>query len=346
MRHYAAARNCAGAGVLKPVRQTEKAFMNFLARFFARGVSAAMGLLAITTVALAQPVDNGPFPWQVNLQRAATGVAEYVDWFAWYTLIIMIAICIFVFGLIAWAVVRYNHRRNPEPARFSHNTMIEVLWTVLPVLVLVAIAVPSFRLLYGQFDPGRIYADYNPETDKFLTVKVTGHQWYWSYDYGVDEDSKSNGVNGEIGFSAFMVPDDEIGENQIRNLSVDNAMVVPVDTYVRLQVTGADVIHSFAMPAFAVKIDAVPGRLNETYFKADREGVYYGQCSELCGKDHAFMPAAIQVVSKDQFRSWAGEATADLGKANATLARMIEAADTKSAQAGDTDNEDEQLALR
>ncbi|WP_224406348.1 cytochrome c oxidase subunit II [Afifella sp. IM 167] len=304
--------------------------------------------MAMGTVTLAQPAENGPFPWQIHMQTAATGVAEYVDWFAWYTLIIMIAICVFVFGLIAWAVFRFGHRRNPVPARFSHNTLVEVLWTVLPVFVLVAIAVPSFRLLYGEFDPSKIYADYNPQTDKFLTVKVTGHQWYWSYEYGVDEDSKSNGITGDIGFDAFMVPDDELGENGVRNLSVDNAMVVPVDTYVRLQVTGADVIHSFAMPSFAVKIDAVPGRLNETYFKADREGVYYGQCSELCGKDHAFMPAAIQVVSKEQFGTWAGEATADLGKANATLASMIEEAGAKAAANAETDTDSEaaQLASR
>uniref|UniRef100_UPI00047D7293 cytochrome c oxidase subunit II n=1 Tax=Afifella pfennigii TaxID=209897 RepID=UPI00047D7293 len=296
-----------------------------------------MGLLAMTTLAAAQPVENVPQPWQWGLQPPASGVAEYVDWFAWYTLVIMIAICVFVFGLMGWCIMRFSHRRNPKPARFSHNTALEVVWTVVPVLILVAIAVPSFRLLYGQYDPSKIYADYNPETDKFLSIKVTGHQWYWSYEYGLDEDSKANGVSEEIGFAAFMVPDEDLGDTGIRNLSVDNPVVVPVDTYVRLQVTSGDVIHSFAMPSFAVKIDAVPGRLNETYFKADREGMYYGQCSELCGKDHAFMPASIQVVSKEQFQQWAGEASADLGAANANLARAVEE---------ETENDDERLALR
>ncbi|WP_128292668.1 cytochrome c oxidase subunit II [Afifella aestuarii] len=306
-------------------------------RALARTFGALSGLFALGSQALAQPVDSGPFNWQVNLQEAASEVAQYVDWFAWYTLAIMLAVCVFVFGLMAWCAVRFNAKRNPEPARFAHNTTVEVLWTVLPVLILVLIAVPSFRLLYGQFDPSKIYSEYNPETDKFLTVKVTGHQWYWGYEYGIDDDSKSNGITDEISFQAFMIPDEDLPENGVRNLSVDNPVVVPVDTFVRVQVTSADVIHSFAMPPFGIKIDAVPGRLNETYFKANREGLFYGQCSELCGKDHAFMPIAMRVVSKDQFQQWASQAVDDIEGANQSLAQAIQQ---------EKQNNDDKVALR
>jgi cytochrome c oxidase subunit 2 len=270
---------------------------------------------------------DGPLPWQVQYQAPATQVMEYIDWFSWYTIVIMSLIVLLVIGLIAWCAWKYNERANPVPSRITHHTTVEVLWTVLPVLILVAIAIPSFRLLYGQYDPSKLYEDYDPETATFLTVKVTGYQWYWGVEYGGDEDTIAYGVAQPVAFDALMIPDAEIdpAAEQIRNLSVDNPIIVPVDTFVRLQVTAGDVIHSFAIPAFGIKTDAVPGRLNETYFKAEREGMFYGQCSELCGKDHAFMPASVRVVSQEQFRAWAEAAGTDLAGAYQRLAELIAA---------------------
>jgi cytochrome c oxidase subunit 2 len=177
-------------------------------------------------------------------------------------------------------VVKFNARANPVPSRTTHNTLIEVAWTLVPVLILVGISVPSFRLLFLELDV--------PKAD--LTIKATGKQWYWSYAYP---------DNGKFEFDSLMAQD-----KQPRLLGVDNEMVVPVNKVIRVQTTGADVIHAFAVPAFGVKIDAIPGRLNETWFKATKTGMYYGQCSELCGKDHAFMPIAVRVVSDQEFASW------------------------------------------
>jgi cytochrome c oxidase subunit 2 len=276
-------------------------------------------------VALAQSHD-GPGEWQINYQPPASQVMEYIDWFSWYTVVIMALVVLLVIGLIAWCAWKYNERSNPVPSRITHNTTVEVLWTVVPVLILVMIAIPSFRLLYGQYDPSKLYEDYDPETQPFMTVKVTGVQWSWNVDYSNDEDSVRNGVAEPISLSMFMVPESDIGENQYRNLSVDSPMVVPVDTFVRLQVTAdGDAIHAFAMPAFGLKVDAVPGRINETYFKAEREGYFYGQCSELCGKDHAFMPFGMIVVSQDRFRGWAEAAASDLEGAYQTLLAELKA---------------------
>jgi cytochrome c oxidase subunit 2 len=198
--------------------------------------------------------------------------------------------------------------------------------------------VPSFKLLYGQYDPSKLYADYDPNTDKFLTIKVSGVQWAWDVSYGNDEDNKQMGVADAIDLFMLPIPDNQLKNGDIRNLTVDNPAIVPVNTFVRVQVTAqGDAIHSFAMPAFGLKEDAVPGRLNETYFKAEREGVFYGQCSELCGQDHAFMPIEIRVVSQDQFRAWAAKAGADLPGAYQTLARALD--DSK-------DNKQEKLASR
>ncbi len=272
---------------------------------FAR-LFAALAFLAVPALAWAQEGAIEPYPWQMQLQAPATQVMDYITWFSWYTVVIMSLIVLLVVGLVAWCVWKYNERANPTPSRITHHTTIEVLWTVLPVLILVAIAIPSFRLLYGQYDPSKLYADFDPQTAQFLNVKVTGLQWSWDVAYSNDEQSAAHGVAEPIALSVFMIPDADIGENQFRNLSVDNPMVVPVNTFVRVQVTAeGDAIHALAVPAFGVKVDAVPGRLNETYFKAEREGLYFGQCSELCGKDHAFMPIAVQVVSQERFRTWA-----------------------------------------
>jgi len=222
-----------------------------------------------------------PAPWEMRLQQSGSPVMDNIVWFHNFVLIIVSLITLLVLALLVTVVVKFNARANPVPSRTTHNTPIEVVWTLVPVLILVGIAVPSFRLLFLQLDV--------PKAD--LTVKATGKQWYWSYAYP---------DNGKFEFDSLLEKD-----KQPRLLSVDNEMVVPVNKVIRVQTTGADVIHSFAVPAFGVKIDAIPGRLNETWFKATKVGVYYGQCSELCGKDHAFMPIAVRVVSDEEFASWA-----------------------------------------
>ncbi|AUC93312.1 MULTISPECIES: cytochrome c oxidase subunit II [Bradyrhizobium] len=221
-----------------------------------------------------------PAPWEHTLQEAATPVMENIIWFHNFLLVLITVITLFVLALLVIVVVKFNARANPVPSKTTHNTLIEVAWTLIPVLILVGIAVPSFRLLFLELDV--------PKPD--LTVKVTGKQWYWSYAYP---------DNGKFEFDSLLDKD-----KQPRLLGVDNEMVVPVNKVVRIQTTGADVIHSFAVPAFGVKIDSIPGRLNESWFKATKTGVFYGQCSELCGKDHAFMPIAVRVVSDQEFATW------------------------------------------
>jgi cytochrome c oxidase subunit 2 len=221
-----------------------------------------------------------PKPWEITLQDAATPVMENIISFHNLLLVIITIITLFVLALLVIVVVKFNAKANPVPSRTTHNTLIEVAWTLIPVLILVAIAVPSFRLLFQQLDI--------PKAD--LTVKATGKQWYWSYSYP---------DNGKFEFDSLMAAD-----KQPRLLGVDNEMVVPVNKVIRVQTTGADVIHAFAVPSFGIKIDSIPGRLNETWFKATKVGVYYGQCSELCGKDHAFMPIAVRVVNDQEFAAW------------------------------------------
>jgi len=229
-----------------------------------------------------------PTPWQLGLQQSASPVMDDIAWFNDFLLWIITAIVLFVLILLVYVMVRFNARANPVPSRTTHNTMIEVIWTIVPVLILVAIAVPSFRLLFYQLDV--------PKSD--LTVKVTGKQWFWSYSY----------PDQKFEFDSLMVQDKDLKPDQPRLLAVDNEMVVPVNKVVKVLVTGSDVIHSFSVPSFGVKIDAVPGRLNETWFKAEREGTYYGQCSQLCGRDHAFMPIAVHVVSEQAYNAWIDEA--------------------------------------
>jgi cytochrome c oxidase subunit II len=221
-----------------------------------------------------------PAPWEFKLQEAATPVMENITWFHNFLLVLITAITLFVLALLIIVVVKFNAKANPVPSKTTHNTLIEVAWTLIPVLILVALVVPSFRLLFLELDV--------PKAD--LTIKATGKQWYWSYAYP---------DNGKFEFDSLMAQD-----KQPRLLGVDNEMVVPVNKIVRVQTTGADVIHSFAVPAFGIKIDAIPGRLNETWFKATKTGMFYGQCSELCGKDHAFMPIAVRVVNDQEFAAW------------------------------------------
>nr|WP_321484488.1 cytochrome c oxidase subunit II [uncultured Cohaesibacter sp.] len=260
---------------------------------------AAAWILSGSGAALA----SQPTSWGASLQAAASPVMEDVHWFGSFTFWIVIPIVLFVAILLAIVLTRFNAKRNPEPSKTSHNTLLEVAWTVVPILILMVLAVPSFRLLYKQMEV--------PPAD--LTVKVTGYQWYWGYEYPDFEG---------VSFDSLMLTDEERAEkgtNEPRLLAVDNEMVVPVGKVVRLQITSGDVIHSYAMPSMGVKMDAVPGRLNETWFKAEREGVYYGQCSELCGKDHAFMPLVVRAVSEEQYKNWLTAASDDVFEANKAL---------------------------
>jgi cytochrome c oxidase subunit II len=233
-----------------------------------------------------------PVPWQLGLQESASTMMDTLVWFHDYLLILITLIAGFVLALLVIVMVKFNARANPTPTRTTHNTLLEVLWTVVPVLILAMIAIPSFKLLFYQLEI--------PPAD--LTVKATGKQWYWSYSYP---------DHGPFEFDSLMLQDADRKKLQPeppRLLAVDNAMVVPVNKVVRVQTIGSDVIHAFSVPAFGIKIDSVPGRLNETWFKATREGVYYGQCSELCGKDHAFMPIEVRVVSEQAFATWVADA--------------------------------------
>jgi cytochrome c oxidase subunit II len=271
---------------------------------------AAAITFGMSSLALA----DQPKPWGTDLQDSATNMMTSIRWFENYTLWFIIPITLFVAGLLAYVGWRFSEKNNPVPSKTSHNTLIEVIWTVGPVIILLFIAVPSFQLLTAQFNP--------PEEAK-LTVKATGNQWYWSYEYQMD---------ASLTFDSAMLKDSErdaAGKSDKgaypRLLAVDNELVVPSGIVVRMIVTGADVIHAFAMPAFGIKIDAMPGRLNETWFMAEKEGLYYGQCSEICGKDHAFMPIAIRVVSQDKYDTWMAQAKTDVPGANKALMASIEA---------------------
>ena len=273
------------------------------------GLLLLAGLLAASPTSAAQPE-----PWQIYLQPAASPIMEMIHRFSDGMIVVVTLITLLVLGLLIYVMVRFNARANPTPSRTSHNTLVEVVWTVLPILILVGIAVPSFSLLFAQHDPARAIAGYDPETDPPLTIKATGNQWSWTYDYPDNDD---------ISFTAIMLSDEELAANPDagpRLLATNNPVVVPVGRVIRMQVIGSDVIHSFAVPAFGIKIDAIPGRLNETWFRVDREGTYYGQCSELCGRNHAFMPIEVRAVSEDVFEAWAATAATDLGAAYDQLA--------------------------
>lgn len=273
----------------------------------------AFALAALTSAsAFATPLDGQPTDGGINFQPAATSIMERIHDFHILMLWIIVPITLLVMGLLAWVMVRYGRKANPTPAKWSHNTLIEVVWTGLPVLILVFIAVFSFPILY--------YQDEIPESD--LTVKAVGYQWYWGYEY----------PDQEVGeYISTMVADDDLQDGQLRNLSVDYPMVVPVGATVRLQVAAADVIHNWAMPAFGTKMDAIPGRINEAWFRVDREGVFYGQCSELCGIRHAFMPIEVHVVSQEAFDAWIASGPGS-DESNELLAEYTAARETRLAQ--------------
>lgn len=252
--------------------------------------------------AVGQPLGG----WQIQPQ--VTELGQRGSDFNTALLLIMGVITVFVFALLIWSIIRYRRGANPVPSKTTHNVLVEVVWTLVPVLVLVGIAIPSFKLLAAQYDP--------PKAD--LTIKATGHQWYWSYEYP---------DQGGFGFDSVILSNEEAekaGEPKL--LAVDNRIVVPAGAVVKVLVTASDVIHSWAVPAFWVKMDAVPGRINETWFKTDREGLYYGQCSELCGTKHGFMPIAVEVVSKDKFDAWVAARQADAGIEVAAAAPAADAA--------------------
>jgi cytochrome c oxidase subunit 2 len=269
-----------------------------------------------------------PEPWQIGFQPAATPIMEMIHSFNNGLLIVVTLITLFVLGLLLYCMIRFNARSNPVPSRTSHNTLVEVLWTVLPIMILVGIAVPSFALLFAQHDPARAIPGFDPAVDPHMTIKATGSQWYWSYEYP-DADGFS--------FDSLMLTEEERAADPgagPRLLAVDNELVVPTGTVINMQVIGADVIHAFAVPAFGVKIDAVPGRLNETWFQVTREGVYFGQCSELCGRDHAFMPIAVRAVSPEKFEEWIVAAQADLAASYELLAEAESVTSTEMVAAG------------
>ena len=229
-----------------------------------------------------------PKPWEIYFQDAASPVMREITHLHDVLTIIITLITLFVMGLLLWVMWRYRASRNPVPAKWSHNTPLEIAWTTIPVIILLIIAIPSFRLLY--------FMDRTTEAD--MTLKVTGHQWYWSYEY---QDQK-------IGFDALMIADKDLKPGQPRLLATDNHVVLPVGKNIRILLVSDDVIHSWAMPAFGVKTDTVPGRTNETWVKIERPGLYYGQCSELCGVNHAYMPITVEAVTPERFEAWLGEA--------------------------------------
>ncbi|NDW06448.1 cytochrome c oxidase subunit II [Jiella pacifica] len=298
-----------------------------------RSTIAAAALLSSAGAVMAQDgasvLPGQPHNWQITLQEALSPIEEQIHWFSDYTLAFIIPITILVAALLAWCIYRFRADKNPTPSRTSHNTTIEVIWTLAPVIVLLFLAIPSFQLLTAQ---------YNPPSEPELTVKATGYQWYWGYEYQPSNTSPQAQAE-PVSFSSYplaQLTDSLADQNAAaaakgdlseypRLLAVDNEMVVPVDTVIRILSTSGDVIHSFALPSMGVKVDAVPGRINEYWFEATREGMFYGQCSELCGTNHANMPIGLRVVSKEQFATWYAAAASDVEGANQALSAAIAA---------------------
>lgn len=243
---------------------------------------ALLGVIAISASAYAEP---GIHNWQLGFQDAVSPVKEHMAEIHQLILYIITAIVIFVTLLLAYVCFRFSAKRNPVPSKTTHNTLLEILWTTVPVIILIIIAIPSFRLLYFM----------DKTEDAEMTLKIVGHQWYWEYQYP---------DNGDINFDSNMLQEKELKPGQPRLLAVDNPVVLPVDTNIKLLLTSADVIHDWAMPSMGLKTDAVPGRLNEAWVRITKPGTYYGQCSELCGVNHGFMPIEIRAVSKEDFKAW------------------------------------------
>ncbi|MFD0915948.1 cytochrome c oxidase subunit II [Pseudahrensia aquimaris] len=288
-----------------------------LGRLF--GATALFSTFVATAAQAAQPTD-----WQIWHQTPGSSGMEDILSFSWLTLYVIVPITLFVMGLLAYVVVKFSAKANPTPSKVTHNTTIEVIWTVGPILVLLILAIPSFKLLESQF---------NPPEEPSITIKATGYQWYWNYEYQGEQevsfDSRPIGSEEIAGSKeAALKERTDLGKTDLKVypnlLAVDNEVVVPVGKVVRVLVTAGDVIHNWAMPAFGKKMDGYPGRLNETFFQPLREGIYYGQCSELCGKYHAFMPIGVRVVSQEQYDAWLARAAEDVGAANQELKASIE----------------------
>jgi cytochrome c oxidase subunit 2 len=267
------------------VRLTKLLTTRAAARALLTLVLCVIGALAVAVVAGAAE----PKPWELGMQPPATPVKDRLSAFHDELLIIITLITVFVLSLLVYVMWRFNHQRNPVPSRTSHNTVIEMLWTVVPVLILIIIAIPSFKLMY--------YMDRVPNPE--MTIKVTGHQWYWSYEYP---------DQGGLTFDSNVIPEDQLKPGQKRLLDVDNPLVVPADTIIRVLVTGTDVIHSWFVPSFGVQEYAIVGRLNESWMNIEHPGTYYGQCNQICGVNHAFMPIKVEALSKDEFQHWLGDA--------------------------------------
>ena len=252
-------------------------------------------LTILATIYSTSVLANQPKQWQLGFQDSASqSMTEIVSFHNNILLPIIIAISVFVLFLMIYTCIRFRASKNPNPSKTTHNVAVEVLWTLIPCLILIVMAVPSFKILYKQ--------DTIPKVD--LTIKAVGYQWYWGYEYP-DEN---------IIFESYMIKEDELKENQPRLLTVDNEVVVPVNKVVKVLITANDVLHAWALPSFGVKRDAVPGRINETWFKAEKVGTYYGQCSELCGIQHAFMPITVRVVTDEEYAQWLAEAKMKFAK--------------------------------
>jgi cytochrome c oxidase subunit 2 len=300
-----------GSGIM-----TTTGLFSFFSRRCHALAATIFGVLAFAAPAAAEtadlPVVGAPKNWGIGFQPSASPVKHEMVWFHNDLLMpVITAITIFVMLLLLYVMIRFNAKANPKPSKTTHNTLLEFVWTLVPVIILVIIVVPSLKLLYMA----------DKTSDAEMTLNIKGYQWYWGYQYP---------DHGDIEFNAYMVPEKDLKEGQVRLLSTDNPVVLPVDTNIRLLITANDVLHSWAMPALGVKMDAVPGRTNETWTRIEKEGVYFGQCSEICGVNHAFMPIEIHAVSKEAFATWVAAQGGKMPEktAEAAEAAVIDAAPT------------------
>jgi cytochrome c oxidase subunit 2 len=272
----------------------------------ARAMAIFVMAMLIVAFGVGAAIAASPEPWQLGFQTPASETKERIHSLHNLLLVIITLITMFVLGLLIYTMIRFRASRNPTPSRVAHNTILEVAWTAIPIIILLIIAIPSFKLLY--------YADRTAKPD--MTIKVVGHQWYWSYEYP---------DQGNFTFDSYIIQEADLKPGQKRLLEVDNRLVLPVDTSVRILVAGTDVIHSWMVPALGVQIYAMPGRINETWVKIDRPGVYYGQCNQICGINHGYMPIAVEALSKPDFDRWlAGAKTKFAATGGETPVALVE----------------------
>lgn len=288
------------AGIVGETRRMDRDMLNTFLAFL---MTTAAVLLGGAGTVRAESVNAQPKPWEINLQPAYSPVMERLHDFHNLLLVIIISVVVVVLGILGYVMFRFNARRNPVPSKTSHNTLLEVVWTAVPIMILVVIAIPSLRLLYFSAKA----------QDPEMTLKVTGHQWYWSYAYP---------DHGDLTFDSIPVPAESLQPGQPRLLAVDNPVVLPVDTNVQVLVTADDVIHNWAVPSLGLKKDATPGRVNETWVRITQPGTYYGMCSELCGVNHYFMPIQIEALSKEDFAAWTEKAKEQFASKDKPAAKM------------------------